>query len=248
MVWLGIIIFIGTVAWVIRKKTSSYTILNFDSFFIRLPIIVLCSYLAWTWSWYVINQLVLFPTSFEQILLYISPSWRNFSLLWLFIGWILGFWSFLSRQPNEHRALRVDIFFEAICVWMIPLWIFLVLGDSFIWMPTQWILWISAIQSDSKLALYNSVLPIWFGISLIGMIGYWISLLFRHKRMHGYWYLWFSIITLSIGFLTIYQNYARRIITVIAWMRLDIKQYILFLIALLFLLLWYRSRKQWNKT
>lgn len=244
MVWLGVIVFIITLSWVVWWKASKNNQLNFDSFFPRLPFIILCSYLAWSRSWHVINQLILFPTSFEQVLLYFSPSGRNFSLLWLILWWIAGFLSFLRKQPQQHHTLRIDIFFEAVCIWMIPLWVFLVLWDSFIGMPTQWILWVSAIQADSKLALYNSVLPLWFGVSLIGMIGYWISAVWRHTRRSGYWYIWFAILSVLIGTLTIYQNYARRIITMIGDTRLDIKQYVLAVVALLFVVARYRSKEK----
>jgi hypothetical protein len=247
MVWLGILVFIAVVTSVIWQRSSKFVALNFDKFFAHLPLIVLSCYLIWSWSWYAINQLVLLPTSLEQILLYASPSWRNFSLLWVLIWWVIGFWSFLTKQPKHHRALRVDIFFEAICIGMIPLWIFLVLGDSFIWVPTQGALWVSAIQANSKLALYNSVLPIWFGISLIGMVWYWILAIRRNKRTPWYGYLWFSALSILVAFLTLYQNYARRIIVLIGDTRLDVKQYVLAIIAVYFIVIWYRSRNNTNQ-
>lgn len=243
MVWLGILIFICIVTFIIRRKTSKFAALSFDKFFIHLPFIVLWSYLAWSWFWYVINQLVLIPTSFEQLFLYLSPTWRNFSLLWIIIWALLWFWSFLSKQPYHHRSLRVDVFFEAVCIGVIPLGVFLVLGDSFIWIPTDWILWVSAIQADSKLALYNSVLPIWFGLSLAGMIGYGIMVLWRNSWNPWYWYLWFAMLSIVLAWLTLYQNYARRVITVIGEVRLDIKQYILLAISVYLMIVRYRSKR-----
>ena len=227
-------------------KSSKYPALSFDAFFSHLPVLIIISYLMWSRAWYFINQLVIFPTSFEQLLLYLTPTWRNFSLLWIVLWATIWIWLFLKKYNQTIRTQWIDVFFESLSLWLIPLWIFLVLWDSFIWLPTQSIIWVSAIRADSQLALYNSVLPLWFGVTLLWVLTYaWCSI-FRTKRNPWYGYLWLAWILVAVSVLTIYQNYARRLIVSIGDIRLDIKQYAFFLLAGVLVGVRLRIRKKYS--
>lgn len=241
---IWVIFFIITFLRIVYRESYIYESINFDDFFKYSPVVVILTYILASRLWYLINELVILPTSSEQILLYLSPVWRKFSLIGIVLWISLWIWSFLKKQPQENRILRIDIFFKATCWSLIPLWIFLVLGDSFIGLPTQSNIWVSAIKVDSALALYNKVIPIWIGISIIGIL--WVtaeSLLKKHLyTWHGY--AWIGLILIGLAYITVYQNYARRVLSSIWNIRLDIKQYILIIIALIFFFMWLRHRKK----
>jgi hypothetical protein len=241
---IWVIFFIVTFLRIVHRESYTYESINFDGFFKYSPMIVILTYLLASRWWYFINELVILPTSSEQILLYLSPVWRKFSLLGI-IAWIgLSVWSFLKKQPQKDRIIRIDIFFKATCRSLIPLWIFLVLWDSFIGLPTQSSIWVSAIKVDSALGLYNKVLPIWIGISIIGILWVTAESLFKKYLHQWHWYAGIGLILIGFAYITIYQNYARRILSSLWDTRLDVKQYVLVIIALGFLYVWWRHRRR----
>ena len=237
MTWIWVIVSIITFLSVVARESKKHAVINYWIFFRYSPFIIITAYLIWAWARYFTNELIPFPTSIEQILLYISPVWWEFSLLWIIIWVLIACRSFLQKQIYQQTIIRIDIWFKSLCRAMIPLWIFLLLWDAFIGIPTTSSIWVSAIKPDSAVALYNKVLPLGLWISLIGIIGVWFESFVTHWLKPWHWFAWFAWIAWALAYLTLYQQYARRILILVWDIRFDIKQYFLIALAIYFIIL-----------
>lgn len=250
MAGLGIVAFLAVFLWALFLQCTKRN-LEFKKFLNQLPLLVIAVYLFSSRSHYAINELILFPLSLEQVYLYLTPQWRHFSLIWIIIALLYMVRRFLLMQAPIQRAAWIDSLFVASASGLIPLGIFLLLGDSFIGLPTQGSLWVSAIKEDSALGIYNQVLPLGGLLSLVWLVSTWWIMLRQHWLRKGFGYLWFSFVALSLCLITVFQIYPRRLIMMLWDVRVDFKQYFLLLVSIGFLIRWYlhsRSMRSTSKT
>jgi len=247
MTWMWILAFIIIFLLIVSIKGKKYR-LNTYSFRKYMPFYLLGTYLLSTYTYYVIEQHIIFPLSIKQILLYLSPYEYHFHLvgiiLWLFFSWV----HFLKTiETPEKKQKRLHIFLSATIASSIPLWVFLLLWDNFIWLPTQSSFYISAIRSDSHMAIYGKVIPLGFFFSLWFLI-WWIWYLYYKKRTNkNIAYLGFSIMSLFLAFLFLYQQYPKHFVLDMGIFTLDIKQYLLIFMSLWFLRKYFQEMKNKEK-
>lgn len=240
MTWLGIVVFLAVFLFVLHRD-ARWRWLNFWSFLRYLPLYIIIIYLCGTYFHYLIDQFSLFPLSINQIVRYFSPYEYNFSLIWLVI-WILAWgWKFLKEK--EKKAAWVSSFLYSVLWWMVPLGIFLLLWDAFVWLPTDWGFFVSAIRSDSIVATYDKVIPLWVYLSLIWIL-WWSWLFLFHKTLTpNHWYAWFALLFFLVSLVIIFQQYPRRFVSQIGDISIDIKQFFLWAVAIGFLFIWHRSKE-----
>lgn len=246
-VWVGIVIsllFTIIIAWYFAKKHR----LQFSKFFNWLPIAILLSYILWNRAWLIFDQGIRFPfKSWKIFLSLLSPYWYNFHFVWLIIWGVIAWHQFFKKIYLKTEMKKwVNTFFFAFAAGLIPLWIFLLLGDTFVGKPTDARYGVQALLNDSILTNYGAVLPIGLMISIFGFLSYVFILFcnrfFSQEKVWGY--LWFAILFFLFNIVFIWETYVRHAVIDIGNYSLDIKNYITTFIALYFLLKFFRSHKQ----
>lgn len=238
MTGLWVILFLCVFIFLVYRE-SRWRWLHFQSFLRYLPTFILITYLSGSYFYYLFDQFIIIPLSIDQLLLYVTPYQYNFSVIGIIIGMIFWAWKFLAQK--EKKDARVSAWLYWTVWWLIPLWVFLLLWDAFIGVSTNSWLYVSAIRSDSTVAIYDKVVPLGLYLSFIGLV--WGSVLYLiHKKLSQYhWYLWFSLLALSLGILFIFQQYPRRLVFDLWAFTIDSKQIFLFILSIIFLLFWVKA-------
>jgi hypothetical protein len=96
---------------------------------------------------------------------------------------------------------------------------------------------IRALTDNSDLTKFDWVYPIWlfisFGILIIHIIISILSIIFK-KNWLGMWWLIWILIVLNIVFL--FQSYPRYWLISVLWTSFDIKQYISFIVIIIWII------------
>jgi len=223
---ISFIIFLVS-AWILTKRNHQ----DFLKLFYRLPWRIILSYLLWRYVSFSLETWIYFPTTTSSLLTIISPQNFNFHFVWLLIAsWLMFYIFFSSIKRPQNKKMWIDILFFSLANSLIILWIFLTLGDSVIWTPTNNIFGIRALIDNSNLNKFDGVYPIWlfisFGVLFIHMVIYLLSVIFKKNWLWIRWIVWILII-FNITFL--FQSYPRHWLITISWTSFDIKQYISFI-------------------
>lgn len=240
MTGIGIVIAFITFLIVSFYLTKRYH-QNFRKLFYRLPILILLTYFLWSYFQFLFNVGV-FPTSAKQLAMLISPYWYEFNFIWIILWLFISVLAFLKKIKRiENKKIRANILFYSITLSIVPLWIFLMLWDNFIWQTTTSAIWISALHSESELNKFNSVYPIWLFLSIGALLVAWMIRVMKKKFANGV--LWFAILLFITNIVIIFQQYPRHGVISLWEIVLDIKQYISFVI-IMFCLYIYNKRNQ----
>src|SRR5574344_1359293 len=128
--------------------------------------------------------IVIFGLLFDQGIWFPFGSWKTFlSLLspygyhFHFIGLVIGaayawrrFFKKIYMKSEAHKW--VNVFFFAFAAALIPLGLFLLLGDTFVGKPTDSRFGVMALLNDSALTNYGHVLPLGVILSAIAFLTY----------------------------------------------------------------------------
>ena len=244
-IWIVISAFIFLiVAWFHSKKQK----VPFTKLFFWLPTLLISCYLLGNRAWLAFESWIWFPLkSFRTIRAWLSPYWYNFHFIWLMLGALFARRRFFKKIfMRTERYKWVDIFFYSFSAALIPLWLFLLLWDSFMGKPTDAWFWVVALLNDSQRTNFWRVLPLWIFISIIWFVSYWIVLLCNRlvKKPKIRWYLWFSIIFFWLAIVFLWQSYPRHwVIQILGYTR-DIKNYISVLIWIYFFVQFMRNPRR----
>lgn len=233
MTWLGIVVFL-LVFILVAKKRARHLGLPFREFFRYIPFIIFLAYLLGTRSRYALEHFIIFPLSPQRLLLYLSPYEFHFHFVGIVTGILIGWKRFLKSQPRERYLQRHTIIFEALMIACLPLGIFLLFGDHFIGKPIEAGIFVSAIDPVSKVAAYDTVIPLGIYFSFrAGFLYLLISILHTRKPNKYRVFLGFALFALGVGVLLIRQIYPRHLVMKRRSLTIDIKQYLCISIALL---------------
>jgi hypothetical protein len=124
--------------------------------------------------------------------------------------------------------------------------LFLLLWDTFIGKPTDSRYGVVALLNDSAWTNFGRVFPSGIIVSIIGFVSYGAMILCKRfvKTERVRWYLGFAIIFFGYTALFLWQHYVRHGVMQLGWYTFDIKNYIAFFVALLFLLSFLRTSKR----
>ena len=241
MTWIGILLFLVIAIVSILKYAKQYR-LNTQRFLSYLPLYIILLYVLWTYTWWLIWSRIIVPISIQQLLLYFSPTWYPFHLVGIIVWMVVIGIHLLSWVDIDLQKQKwLDALLHSICLGCIPLWIFLLLWDNFIWASTETWLFVTAVRSDSNLAVYGKVIPLWLFLSVWWLLCHLLMNIYTQKTKKYLGYLGFAIFSFGLARITIYQQYPRHLVSSFAWIRLDIKQYLLFLISIWFIIKHLRS-------
>lgn len=195
-----------------------------------LVVVLIASY-----SFYLLEYQIIIPLHRKQLLLYISPqSFQYNSIIWLCVLFISAQFLIHQYPVSVHKTLTF-IFTEQFFIAMIFIGIWLILHDDFFMVSTG--RWIQALSINSKWANFDAIIPLWIFLSAWSCISYILLIKFHKYHLNliiTFWLTWLLV-------LTVMQHYPRRLVTMIRWIRFDIKQY------LIIILCWYQLYQHFIK-
>ncbi len=240
MTGVGIVIAFLTFLIVSIYLTKRYH-QNFWKLFYWMPILIVLCYFLGSYVQFFFDYWAL-PANWAQFLVLLSPYGYKFHFVWILIGLLISIRIFLRKIKRiENKKIRVDILFFSLTLAIVPLWIFLLLGDNFIWATTNSFLWIKSLHSESQRNKFNLVMPIWLFLSIGAIIVVGYIRIFKKKFGRGL--LWFGLMLLVIALVLLLQQYPRHGVLSLLWVKFDIKQYAAILVAVLCFLI-YRKRNK----
>lgn len=240
MTWLWIVVFL-IVFILIAKKKAHLQWLQFRALLRYLPLMILLAYLLGSRSWYFWSDHIIVSLSWRQRLLYLSPYEYHFHFTWIALWVAIGRWKFLKTQRREVHHLWWGILFESICIATIPLWIFFLLGDHFIWKPINTGWFVSAIDPESNVATYDTVIPLGLYLGAWAWILYLLIVLLHTRNPHiRRTFIWLIIYVLWRWILLLRQIYPRHVVMKLWTVTADVKQYMCLILVLLIARQWYR--------
>lgn len=243
MTWVAILAFLWTFLRVLYFDAKEKN-LDYIRFIKFLPLYVLIIYFFATYTYYLINNNIFIPLSAEQLILYLTPYQYRFHIIWIAL-WVIIWWSqFVNRQQTHDRIKWINAFLHALCRSLIPLGIFLVLWDTFIWVPTDSGFYISAIRNDSNVAVYDKVIPLWLLISVLWLLWWWILYVFKDRFRKNHWMYGLAIIAWCLALILILQQYPKRIVMWVWWVTIDINQYFFIILWIGLIINWLRFSKE----
>ena len=180
MTGLWIIAFLLCFIWVafaLCKKWHQ----DFYKLFYRLPIALIITYICWAYAYFFLN-VWLFPTSKAELLNIFSPYGYHFNFVGILVGYVISLIIFFSRiKRYESKQIWIDIIFFSTTISLIPLGIWLVFGDTFIWKYYTWALAIKPLTLNSELTKFGSVHPVWLYLSFVAIITTFIWIILKIK-------------------------------------------------------------------
>ncbi len=239
----------GIVIWFITFLAIAYYLIkkyhqDFWKFFYWLPVFTILMYLIWVYVDFALTT-SLVPRSRNEFLILISPYGYKFHFVWIVIWMMISFRIFFKKiKRNENKKIWIDILFYSIWLSMIPIWIFFLLGDNFIWKTCQERICIKPLNIESELNKFNWVFPAWLFISIWAFISVLIGRLIRKKKQKFWlWVMWFVILILFTNIIMmVFQNYPKYWTISVGWIIFDIKQYISFI--LIMMLIYSRQKRK----
>lgn len=226
MTWLGIVISFAVFMVTMYFMTKKYK-LSFMSFFLSVPVFILLTYLLGKYLTLIVKYEVFLPYDPDIIYFFLSPMWYQFNFLWILLWIVLYLVYFLyKKEHRDHKDVWIDCFFTAIAWSVIPLWLFLLLWDTFLWRITDSWLRIQSMTTESNLSKFAWVYPLWIFLSIAWFFSLSIKRFVDEKNWFSNWYLGFALLLFFLSIVFLYQNYPRRWVMKLLWYTVDIVQYV----------------------
>ncbi len=234
---VSFLVFVG-IAWYLTKKYHQ----NFWKFFYRLPFLIVLTYFFWSYIQFIFDVGIL-PTNGSEFVQLLSPYWYKFHFMGIVIGMFIAISIFLKKIVRiENKKVRSDILFFSFALSLVPLWLFLLMGDNFIGTATTSWLGVKSLHSDSQRNKFSLVYPIGIFLSLGALfVALYIKVI--KKKRFGYGMLWFSILLIVVSLILLFQQYSRHVVFSLGNIMFDVKQYSAWIIALLT----YFVYRKWKK-
>lgn len=220
---------------------------DFYKLFYLLPVAIIITYIFWAYVYFFLNnKWAIIPRSWWELLDILNPYGYHFHFVWILMWAAVSMLIFFSGiKRTENKRVRADILFFSITLSLIPLWIFLVFGDNFIWKASMWLLAVKPLTTNSELNKLWSVYPIGLFLSFAAIITTLLTLLIKKKKLiFGTWLIWFMILLVFINIIFMYQQAPRYWVLARGWITFDIKQYASFFVIMLFVLLYYNRKRK----
>jgi hypothetical protein len=152
---IAIIVFLLTSLYFCKKYKQS-----FWQLFHWMPLLFILLYLLGTYVTFVF-QVGVIPTSYDQFISWISPYGFSFHFIGILLALVLSIGIFLRKiKRYESKKVWIDILFFSVAITIIPLGLFLLLGDNFIGKPTETFLGVKALHPDSQLNKFSAIFPV----------------------------------------------------------------------------------------
>ncbi len=229
MTWLGRIVglavFLIAVYHICPKKN-----LQFRKIFYWLPIPIISSYLLGSYVSFFLTRGQFFPFTRQEFGIILSPFNFEFHYVGILLGIILAIYIFFRDiHSKKEQYKRIETLSQAVAWSLIPLWVFLVLGDHFIGVPSM--RWWETFRGDiSRRSTLGKVAPIGIMISITGLVSWLIYALLKQRNKDiNRGYILFCMLLVGIAITLIFQHSPKYWVLKIGPIVFDIKTYVSFL-------------------
>jgi len=215
---------------VVGRYLTRKTYQNFWKFFYRLPFLIISMYVLGALTTSILERGSLL-SGIGWFFSTLSPYGYKFHFAGVVVGAFISIGIFLKKIVRiENRKNRADILFFAFSLCIVPLGIFLMLGDNFIGFSTDSIIGIKTLHFESQLNKFDAVYPIGLFLSIWSLLtALFILILKQIKKKTGYGMLGFAILLFVINIILMFQQCPRYGVISIGSVMIDIKQYVSFL-------------------
>lgn len=216
---ISFLVFLGIARYLTKKYHQ-----NFRKLFYRLPFLIVLTYFLGSYVNFIF-EVGIFPTNGSEFVQLISPYGYKFHFMGLLLGIFISISVFLKKIVRiENKKVWADIFFFSFSLSLVPLWLFLLMGDNFMGVATDTRLGIKSLHSDSQRNKFSLVYPIGLFLSLGALfISLYIKII--KKKKFGYWMLGFAVILIFISLVLLLQQYSKHIVFSLWNIVFDVKQY-----------------------
>lgn len=216
---------------------------NFWKFFYWLPFFIVLTYFIGSYFNFLF-EVGIFPSNGEELKLLLSPYGYKFHFLGIVIGMYVSISMFLKKIVRiENKKVRSDILFFSLGLSLVPLGIFMLMGDSFIGLPTSSWLGVKSLHSDSQRNKFTLVYPIGIMLSLLSLFVV-MGIKIIKKKKFGYGMLGFAVLLVVLSIILMFQQYPRHLVVSFGSVMFDCKQYIARFVALLSYLFFRKRQKK----
>lgn len=231
------------IIWYLSKRYLQW----FWKFFYWLPLVITLVYFLWSYTQFILSNQAILPRTIEQILSIIGPYWYKFHFAWILLGLVIALWIFFKKiKTIENKKIWADIFFYAFTLSIVPLGIFLLLGDNFIGNTTDSFLGMKSLHMESQWNKFDWIYPIWLFLSIWALI---IALFVHIRRIiwKKRWFgmQWLAFLLIMINIVLIMQQYPRYMVISVWNISIDIKQHLSFFVIML--CLYYHKKRNTPK-
>lgn len=203
---------------------------NFWKFFYWMPILIVLCYFLGSYVQFLFDFGAI-PTNGAEFLTLLSPYGYKFHFVWLLVGIVIAIVIFLKKIKRiENKKIWIDILFYSITLSLVPLGLFLLMGDNFIGNTTTSRLGVKSFHSESQWNKFNLIYPIGVFLSLWALLV--VGFIRIIKKRFGYGLLGFSLLLVIIAIVLFFQQYPRHGVISLGSVVFDIKQYAALLVAL----------------
>ncbi|MFA6256313.1 MAG: hypothetical protein WC606_03950 [Candidatus Absconditabacterales bacterium] len=243
MTGIGIIVSFFVFLGIAQYLTKRYH-QNFWKFFYWLPFLIVLTYFLGSYINFIFDVGIV-PTNWSEFITLLSPYGYKFHFVGILIGMFISISIFLKKiRRIENKKVWSDILFLSLTLSLVPLGLFLLMGDNFIGATTTSWLGIKSLHSDSQRNKFNLVYPIGLFLSLGSLfIALFIKIL--KKKKFGYGMLGFAIILIFISLILLLQQYSRHAVFSLGGITFDLKQYSAWILAIICYFT-YRKRQKNN--
>lgn len=249
MTGVGIVVGLFTFlisAWILCKKYK----LDFRKLFYRFPTLLIVTYLLGSYTYLLIEKGIWFPlSSLANLKALLSPYGYKFHFVGIIIGMVRAIRRFFKKIiVGSEKLKRIDLFFFATSIALIPMGVFFVLGDTIIGKPAPFSsIGVSDLTSagSSELSKYGKVFPVGIFLSIISLFSFWVTVAGKSIMKKDWWgFAGFGILLLLMNIVFVYQLYTRHGVVSLFWTSFDIKNIITTLIGIICLIVGIRILKR----
>lgn len=225
--FIGLILFI-----LILYKVTKLQNLRFRDIVSQLPIIVIVTLLAATYSNFVLKSWHFLPSSISQIGSLVSLSTDSIEFIGLLVGCLIASMFVISNMPHKTRhQWRYVLMLTYLCI-LVPLGILYTLGDSVIGKFNQWFFSVGSFVQQSRIAqLWWSVYPIGLMISAWSVCCIGLAFILHARYPKQIWYRICAVFMIGYIIILHYQHYPRYMIVNRWWLQMDLRSYCCIAIA-----------------
>lgn len=156
-----------------------------------------------------IFEVGVFPTNGAEFAQLISPYGYKFHFMGILLGIYIAVSLFLKKIVRvENKKVRSDILFFSFALSLVPLGLFLLMGDNFTGLATTSWLGIKSLHSDSSWNKFTLVYPIGLFLSIGSLIITLVIKIIKKKRF-GYGMAGFALLLVFLALLLLLQQYSR---------------------------------------
>jgi len=224
---VSFLVFLGVAQYLTKKYHQ-----NFWKLFYWLPFLIVLTYFLGSYVNFIFDVGIV-PTNWSEFVNLLSPYGYKFHFMGLIIGMSIAISVFLKKIVRiENKKVWSDILFFSLGLSLVPLGLFLLMGDNFIGLTTNTFLGIKSLHSDSQRNKFNLVYPIGLFLSL-GSLFVVLGIKILKKKKFGYGMLGFTIMLVLLSLIMMLQQYSRHAVFSLGNIMFDIKQYSAWILALI---------------